>query len=88
MCVLASVRMFSIIVVSGATRLGWIERLAKGRQFLQMGTAGAVRKDRPPAFVPSGLRGTQQSVFAFTRSSISGDPAPAVILKRDCNAEH
>ncbi len=34
------------------------------------------------------LSRTQHSVFARTRSSISGNPAQAVILKCDCHAEH
>src|ERR1039458_5768610 len=39
-------------------------------------------------FVPSGLDRTQHSVFARARSSISGIPAQAIILKCDCNAEY
>jgi hypothetical protein len=39
-------------------------------------------------FVPGGLMRTQHCLFARTRSSISGNPAGAIILKCDCNAEH
>src|SRR5260221_5867714 len=51
-------------------------------------TATSQSAVKPGTIAKRGLSRSQHSVFAHTRSSISGNPAQTMILRCDCNAGH
>jgi len=64
-----------------------INYLRRASDILSEALNSQKRDSGPTGLVLSGLSRTQHSVFALARSSISDNPARAIILKCDCSAE-